>query len=111
MGFIPSIVGDGYCNDEVNNAGCNYDDGDCCGSCVNTELCTECACRGNVTSHGVPNALVGDGYCNDETNNALCFFDGFDCCADPANTTLCIECVCHGELNVDICTIDSISEY
>ena len=28
--FIPSSVGDGICNDEMNNANCSYDHGDCC---------------------------------------------------------------------------------
>ena len=27
-------VGDGVCNDETNNAECNYDGGDCCGPAV-----------------------------------------------------------------------------
>ena len=90
-------VGDGYCNDEVNNAGCNYDGGDCCGTCINTKFCTECACLGNITGLGVPNALVGDGICNDETNTVPCLFDGFDCCLSPVNTSFCSECSCHGE--------------
>ena len=40
------LIGDGYCDDEANNEGCNYDDGDCCGACgINTEYCTECLCH------------------------------------------------------------------
>ena len=45
-GFIPYLVGDGYCQDETNNLDCNYDGGDCCGACsVNPEHCTECVCQ------------------------------------------------------------------
>ena len=28
-----ALVGDGYCNDEMNTAECNFDGGDCCGHC------------------------------------------------------------------------------
>ena len=38
------MVGDGFCNDEANNAENDYDGGDCCGPCVLTEHCTECEC-------------------------------------------------------------------
>jgi len=37
-------VGDGYCDDGNNNADCNYDGGDCCGSNVNTAYCSQCQC-------------------------------------------------------------------
>ena len=40
----PSIVDNGLCNDEVNNEECNYDGGDCCGTCVNIEHCMTCVC-------------------------------------------------------------------
>ena len=39
------LIGNGLCNDEANNEGCNYDGGDCCGNCINTEHCTECLCH------------------------------------------------------------------
>jgi hypothetical protein len=39
------LIDDGVCNDEVNNAGCNFDGGDCCGACVNTDLCSACVCH------------------------------------------------------------------
>ena len=46
-GVTHAFVGDGVCNDETNNAECDYDGGDCC-----------------------PNpSIVGDGICNDETNH------------------------------------------
>ena len=66
----PTKINDGYCNDETNIPECGYDGGDCCGSCINTDYCTNCTCIGNVIGNEVPNALVGDGFCNDETNNA-----------------------------------------
>jgi hypothetical protein len=37
-------VGDGYCDDTTNNMVCNYDGGDCCGSNINTQYCSECQC-------------------------------------------------------------------
>ena len=36
--------GDGYCDDENNDEGCDYDGGDCCGDDVNKEWCTKCLC-------------------------------------------------------------------
>ena len=94
----PSKINDGYCNDETNIPECNYDGGDCCGSCINTDYCTNCTCIGNVIGNGIPNPLVGDGFCNDETNNAGCYYDGLDCCRSPVNTELCSNCTCHGKL-------------
>ena len=51
------LIGDGFCNDITNNVDCGFDGGDCCGSCVNTEHCIDCACLGNVTGLGVPNHM------------------------------------------------------
>ena len=36
---------DGFCHDELNNAECNYDGGDCCSTVVYTNVCTECKCH------------------------------------------------------------------
>ena len=38
----------GYCDDWTNSKECNYDGGDCCGLCVNTEYCIECECLEDV---------------------------------------------------------------
>ena len=106
-----NFVGDGFCDDEKNNAGCNFDGGDCCGSNVNTEYCIECQClndegsnggNGTTTSSLTTNSggcaipdWIGDGYCDDETNNDGCNFDGGDCCGSNVNTEYCTECQCH----------------
>ena len=37
-------IADGYCDDINNNLDCTYDGGDCCGSNVITQYCTECMC-------------------------------------------------------------------
>ena len=41
---IVGYIGDGYCDDENNNAGCHFDGGDCCGVNVNTQYCNLCTC-------------------------------------------------------------------
>ena len=97
------LVGDGFCNDETNNADCNYDGGDCCGSCVVTEHCTECQCLGEVDGNGVSSPSIGDGYCQDETNNAQCNYDGGDCCA---NADLISNGYCNDGTNIDTCLYD-----
>merc|ERR1712037_904828 len=39
------FVGDKYCDDSNNNAGCNWDKGDCCGTKNNYKFCKDCKCR------------------------------------------------------------------
>ena len=53
------MIEDGFCNDETNNADCNYDGGDCCGTCTSMSQCTECACLGGAddTCHCKSNRL------------------------------------------------------
>ena len=93
------LVGNGYCNDETNNEGCNFDSGDCCGPCISTDDCIECLCldQSNNATSFISNPLVGDGICHDETNTASCNFDGFDCCGSNIITDDCTECICHGK--------------
>ena len=67
--------GDGYCDDKNNNKACFFDGGDCCGSNVNTDDCTECHCHCNASSD-----LIGNGFCNEEINTIECNYDGGDCC-------------------------------
>ena len=91
-------MGDGYCHDYTNNLHCEFDGGDCCGSCVNKDYCTECLCKkGDVEA--ISNALVGDGFCQESTNNLECNFDGGDCCGSCVNTKYCIDCECKGQSN------------
>ena len=40
-----ALLGNGVCNDETNNAECNFDGGDCCGECINTTNCSQCVCH------------------------------------------------------------------
>ena len=47
-GCNPDWITDGYCDDINNKLNCNYDGGDCCGSNVNTQYCTECQCYSNA---------------------------------------------------------------
>ena len=74
--FIPKdctngrLIANGICNDETNNAECEFDGGECCGSYINTDYCTNCSCIGNGTGIGVFSDLIGNGYCDDEMNIA-----------------------------------------
>ena len=96
---MPREIKDGYCQDYNNNLECGFDGGDCCGSCVNKDFCSECECKNKVKNNGVVNGLVGDGFCNDETNNLQCNYDSGDCCGVCVLTDLCLDCKCLGEDN------------
>ena len=96
VGCVSSIptswIGDSFCDDETNNAGCHFDGGDCCGTNANAHqyyYCNECICYCTHTS------WIGDGFCDDVTNNADCNFDGGDCCGRNVNTQWCNECICY----------------
>jgi len=102
------MIGDGYCDDMMNNAECNYDGGDCCGYSIQLGNCSECACLNptaaslnlvaNIANLGCENAAwAGDGYCDDSTNTAECNFDDGDCCGANVNMQYCTECQCHSE--------------
>ena len=38
------FVGNGYCDDGLNTAECNFDAGDCCDPSANTDYCSICQC-------------------------------------------------------------------
>ena len=100
-----NLISDGYCNDETNNDDCNFDGGDCCGSCINTDFCAHCICLGNVTSNEVENPLVGNGVCNNETNRLECHHDGLDCCLA---SNLVGDGFCNDETNIPECYYDGL---
>merc|ERR1712187_85174 len=97
------FVGDKFCDDNNNNAGCNWDKGDCCGPDNKYKFCTECKCKDctfqvildkcqNAKRKGCekPN-WKGDGNCDDDNNRAGCDWDGGDCCGIK-NYQYCKEC-------------------
>ena len=88
-------MGDGYCDDILNNQDCEYDRGDCCEcTCVDGLIYT-CGSNGLRCEDPTcldPNLLaefpdcggnllrVDDGACNAYNNNEECGYDGGDCC-------------------------------
>ena len=97
------MVGNGFCNDETNNADCNYDGGDCCVVNANTDSCSECVCNLIETCTAGYHPLVGNGFCSDDTNIAECDYDGGDCCPNP---NLVGDAICHDETNHLGCNYD-----
>ena len=95
-----ALVGNGFCNDETNNADCNYDGGDCCVVNINTDSCSECICHLIETCAAGYHPLVRNGFCNDDTNIAGCDYDGGDCCGYNINSEHCTECTC---FNLETC--------
>merc|ERR1711874_732586 len=89
--------GDGYCDDENDNSGCEWDGGDCCGLDVAQSLCLDPNYTGPTgpVSEGCHDPYwQGDGYCDDENNNSGCEWDGGDCCGLDVDTSFCTECAC-----------------
>ena len=98
------MIGNGFCNDETNNAENKYDGGDCCGYDVNTEHCVVCGCYHDETCLARVHPFVGDGYCNDVTNTAVCNYDDGDCCGPCVIKTHCSDCACLNRVrnNIDV---------
>jgi len=88
---VTSWKGDDFCDDENNNAACEYDGGDCCGGDVDTTYCKQCECLD--PSVCVP-SWQGDKLCDDVNNIAVCEYDGGDCCGPDVDTTFCYQCEC-----------------
>ena len=38
-------IGNGFCDDFLNKAECNFDGGECCGPDVKTDFCENCECH------------------------------------------------------------------
>ena len=85
----PEWKGNGWCEDENNNCGCDWDGGDCCGydiAYMQSYNCEhqECECldpnfvEPDWNSCGEP-WWWKDGMCDDENNNSGCQWDGGDC--------------------------------
>ena len=96
--LVESLVGDGYCDDEANNAKCDYDLDDCCQAESDRSSCTNCTCwidndqlkliQADFCQKENPlGALyldLGDGYCDLDLNTKEYLFDIGDCCIqDP----------------------------
>jgi len=86
----PNWATDAYCDDENNNADCNYDGGACCfNDFIHWDhFCTDCECK-----ECTPSGWHGDNYCDDNLNTDNCKWDGGDCCGD-VNTNYCTDCTC-----------------
>lgn len=105
------FVGDGFCDDGNNNAGCSWDQGDCCGSsgkggqfqyCAKPCKCKDCTyqpkgdtCVSSIKGGCGHAAWKGDKVCDDDNNNAGCNWDGGDCCgAGNKYKPYCKKCEC-----------------
>ena len=105
-----AYVGDGFCDDNNNNCGCDWDEGDCCGSSgkgKQYDYCSSCACLDPAMACagtcGSAN-LVGDGFCDDGNNNCGCDWDNGDCCGTsgkPKQFNYCTNCACLDENDPD----------
>jgi hypothetical protein len=93
---------DGNCDDENNNAGCNWDGGDCCGDNVKKTYCKVCMCLDCTKAKKCPKKgktcglgpYKGDGNCDDVNNICGCDWDGGDCCGPAVKTKYCKVCKC-----------------
>lgn len=127
---IPLYYNDTWCDDENNNAACNWDGGDCCGSQCKIGVCN---CLdpnfGGITTPSPPTTTTtkktttmtttkapappsscaepdykSDGECDDENNTVGCDWDGGDCCPatnpNPNWDVVCQECQCLDPMGV-----------
>merc|ERR1719483_1681373 len=69
----PSWAEDQWCDDENNNADCNWDGGACCFNDYSgyDNYCNDCECL-----ECPPSGWHGDSYCDDSRNTANCKYDG-----------------------------------
>merc|ERR1712161_186732 len=87
----PSWANDKWCDDENNNADCNWDGGACCFNEAQgwDNYCTDCECI-----ECKPSGWHGDNYCDDSLNTGNCKYDGGDCCGDNVDCTYSKDCEC-----------------
>ena len=96
----PQWKGDNYCDDDNNNAECEWDGGDCCGDGISILLCSACECLDpDFNDTLLPSGCIipswaGDNSCDDINNNEECNWDGGDCCGFNVNTNYCNYCEC-----------------
>ena len=89
-GLEKKYVGDGYCDDENNHCGCNWDEGDCCGTSGIKEqfdFCKDCKCHklATVCKHGSCSD-IGDSFkckCESGWQGTTCSVDKNDCHPNP----------------------------
>ena len=99
---VQQFMGDGFCDDDNNNAGCDWDGGDCCSSASSYAFCSSCQCldctvagtqsdecTDAITGYCGTLYYVGDGYCDSENNNAGCDWDSGDCCGPDVSMIYC----------------------
>merc|ERR1712032_1814229 len=103
---VVAYVGDGRCDDNNNNCGCDWDKGDCCGTSGDKRqflYCGKCKCldpsfaKGSCSGKCGVVAYVGDGRCDDNNNNCGCNWDNGDCCGssgDKRQWVYCSKCKC-----------------
>ncbi len=96
---------DGYCDADNNNAGCDWDGGDCCGPGARMTFCTTggalCGCRNCAYVSPCSGDVAcskpgwqGDGFCDDVNNVCGCAWDGGDCCDADSKFDYCSSCEC-----------------
>ena len=47
------FVDDGFCDDLLNTASCQFDGGDCCSNLISDHFCQECICHEDNSKHDV----------------------------------------------------------
>ena len=62
-------VGNGYCDDGLNTAECNFDAGDCCDPSGNKDYCTICQCLSGSSSQTSTGTTISGICFYNECNN------------------------------------------